>query len=124
MNRLEPASGINDESWSQYLERLVYLDEYSLEEGIIIKPESLSDFKSFIVDNDIQSRGSVVLNDEGCYVVDWEDENGNYIGLKFSGNRDIVFVLTAVQSHGRNKWDFGEALSADIIRSSQRAGFR
>ena len=86
-------SGIQSETIRAYEERLGFLERVGLTEGVELNVDSETDFWEFIDTSQFTRKAELVFIGEGNIRAIWEDEDENFLGLHFLGNRQIIYVI-------------------------------
>ena len=85
-----------------YEERLGFLEKVGLTEGIELNIDSETDFWEFIDTPLISRQAELVFIGEGNIRAIWEDEDENFLGLHFLGNRRIIYVIFQQHPGGKD----------------------
>lgn len=85
-----------------YEERLGFLEKAGLTEGIELNIDSETDFWEFIDTPLISRKAELVFIGEGNIRAIWEDEDDNFLGLHFLGNRKIIYVIFKQHPDGKD----------------------
>ena len=85
-----------------YEERLGFLEKVGLTEGIELNIDSETDFWEFINTPLISRQAELVFIGEGNIRAIWEDEDENFLGLHFLGNRRIIYVIFKQHPSGKD----------------------
>ena len=85
-----------------YEERLGFLEKAGLTEGIELNADSETDFWEFIDTPQISRKAELVFIGEGNIRAIWEDEDENFLGLHFLGNRKIIHVIFKQHPDGKD----------------------
>lgn len=86
-------SGIKTETIRAYEERLGFLERVGLTEGVELNVDSETDFWEFVEASQFTQKAELVFIGEGNIRAIWEDEDENFLGLHFLGNRRIIYVI-------------------------------
>ena len=95
-------SGIHPETIRAYEDRLGFIEKIGLTEGIELNINSETDFWEFIDASQFSRQAELVFIGEGNIRAIWEDEDENFLGLHFLGNRRIIYVVFKQHPDGKD----------------------
>ena len=95
----EQRSIARERVWEFYMVRIQELDEYALEDEIVISQESKQDCLQFVYSTAMTTKAALFLMDNGNLRAVWKDDEGGHVGIQFFGKQQaecVIFKLRGI----------------------------